>query len=391
METALAVVETMTGAELFKPGAIDPVLDRIKAEVRAQPRDISTEAGRKAIASLAFKVAKSKTFLDSLGKAEVEADKKRIKMIDQERSRIWDELEALQKETRKPLTDWEDAEKARVAAHEAALVAIPEGEMYGAKETSEEVKARLHLLSRIIGERDWQEFRGRADQVIMGEVVRMQKVLVAVIAREAERAELERLRASQAEREQKERDERIAREAREKAQREAAEREERMHREAQEREAKAIAEAKAREEAAARQAAEEKRLAAEREARIVAEAAEAKRQADLREKQLREQAEQERLAALERDRIAEERRVAAEKRADADRIAAIESERKRIADEQRKAAEEAAKRELDADHRRKINRSAVEALLLAEITEEQAKAVIVLVAGGRVPAVRIVY
>ena len=66
MSTALATIENKPATELFKPGAIDPILDAIRAEVRREAAclDISTEANRKAIASLAFKVAKSKTFVD---------------------------------------------------------------------------------------------------------------------------------------------------------------------------------------------------------------------------------------------------------------------------------------------------------------------------------------
>jgi colicin import membrane protein len=62
--TALAVIETMTPAKLFEPGTIDPLIERIKTEVRSVAIDTSTGSGRKACASLAFKVARSKTFID---------------------------------------------------------------------------------------------------------------------------------------------------------------------------------------------------------------------------------------------------------------------------------------------------------------------------------------
>jgi hypothetical protein len=93
MSTALVNVEAMTAVEIFRPGAIDPLLGAIKEEVRQQASklDISTEPNRKAIASLAFKVAKSKTFIDGQRKSLVADEKKRLAAIDAEGRRIWDE------------------------------------------------------------------------------------------------------------------------------------------------------------------------------------------------------------------------------------------------------------------------------------------------------------
>ena len=79
---------------------------------------------------MAYKVARSKTALDEQGKELVGAIKKQSGEIDAERKRVRDELDALKDEVRKPLTDWENAEKERVAAQEAALAEIADAGPY---------------------------------------------------------------------------------------------------------------------------------------------------------------------------------------------------------------------------------------------------------------------
>ena len=125
-EVALTVapaLQAIVPSEFFKPGASDELLSRLEAEVRtiAASLDISTDKGRAEIASLAYKVARTKTGLDEEGKRLVEGKKAEVKAVDQERARIWDRVESLQKEVRKPLTEWESAEKARIASQEEAI------------------------------------------------------------------------------------------------------------------------------------------------------------------------------------------------------------------------------------------------------------------------------
>ena len=68
MASELTTIEAKTTdlVALFKSGAdqIDPLLSRIEAEVRAHAPDTTTNKGREAIASLAYKVSRSKTALD---------------------------------------------------------------------------------------------------------------------------------------------------------------------------------------------------------------------------------------------------------------------------------------------------------------------------------------
>lgn len=142
-----------------------------------------------------------------------------------------------------------------------------------------------------------------------------------------------------------------------------------------------------------------KRMAAAEAAREVEQRAQREREeAALREAALKAQAEQ-----AERDRIA------AEQKAEADKQAAIEAERRkaqeeadrirreaeqreqaRLAEEKRKAEEES-RRAADVEHRRGINTAAVQALIDHGIPYEWAKACIIAVALGKVPATTIKY
>jgi colicin import membrane protein len=351
---ALTTIETLTPATVFAPGGVEAIISKLEADVRAIKTDISTDAGRKEIASLAYKVARSKTALDEMGKTLVSDIKAQAAKIDAERRVIKDRLDALKDEIRKPLTDWEDAEKNRVAGHEQALAAMTQPLALAPTANSSELRAFLDEVNKI-AQRDWQEFSARATGTADEVRKSLNGYLAAATKREEEAAELARLRAEQAEREKKEREERIAREAAEKAKAEA--------------EAKAKREA---EEAARKAAAEQKRIEQEK--------AEAQARA--------EKAEADRLAAIAKaERDAKE---AAEK-AERDRLAAVEAEKRRQEEAARKAAAEAAAREADNKHRAKVNNAAVAALVAGGIAEDIAKSVVTLIAKRQIPAVSISY
>lgn len=363
MANELAIIETgaLVPTQVFAPGGIDAILAEIEAKVRAENVDISTKKGREACASLAYKVARSKTALDDMGKDLVSGIKEQAAKIDADRRKARERLDALRDDVRKPLDDYEAAEAARIAAHETALAEISEPQGYGFSETAAELANRLACLEAYPS-RDWQEFKVRADKAIAAEIERTKGLLAAAQKREAEAAELDRLR-------------------REEEARRAKEEAERIERERQEREAR-IAE-EARQEAARAAQVEAERIAketAEREARI----------------------ERERAQAVADAKAAEEARIAAEKKAEADKIAAAEEaarreaaaaqrERDRIAAEKAAEDEAARQREADKAHRAEINNAIVAALIEAGISDDDAKVVVIAIARGRVPHVRIQY
>lgn len=383
--TDLAVMsQPLQAAAVFAPGGVDDILAKLKAEVRAIPTDISTAAGRKQIASLAYKIARSKTALDEMGKNLVAEWKAKAAAVDADRRKIRDELDALRDEVRRPLDEWEAAEEARVKGHETALADLAALAVFDTPEPAiETIDARLHQART--HNREWQEFSARAAATQSATIASLEGLRERRVKQEAERAELARLKAEEEERKRREREEQIAREAAEKARKEAEEKAAREAREAAEREA--AERARVEREAAAKLAAEKaERERVEREKREAEERA-AKAEADRIAAEKR--AEEERKAAAER---AEREAKEAAERAEREKQAAVEAERKRLAEEQAREKAEAEKREANKRHAAKINGEVVADLVAnAAISEATARAVVTAIAKGQVRHTRISY
>lgn len=374
-------IKALTPMQVFAPGSIDHILAAIEAKARGVDADISTTKGRDAIRSMAARVRSSKSLLDEMGKTLTEEWRQRTSAVNAERKAVRDRLDALADEVRRPLTEFENAEKARVAAHEEALAAIPESAGYGQSETSDEIRQRLEHLKNL-PPRDWQEFAQRAARAFADEIARTEKLLAAAEKREADAHELARLRKEAEEREllrldqeREAREQRIAAQAaemaRQKAEQDAAAQRDRDAEAARVAEQKRL-EAEAEKERAAE--AERQRQRDEVEAARKREQAEAARQ--LRQSEERAEAQRQenlRLAreAKEREEAARQREIAAQQAAEARereaerrRIEAVAAERKRVADEAEKAKREAARREANLAHTRRVNASARDAIVL---------------------------
>lgn len=123
MSNELVVIEPATALDLFTaPDKVQVLLSGIREKALAEQAlldtDLSKAKNRDAIKSLAYKVTQSKTYIDKAGKAVVDELKELPKKVDASRKQCRDELDALSEEIRQPVTAWEDAEKARVAAEE---------------------------------------------------------------------------------------------------------------------------------------------------------------------------------------------------------------------------------------------------------------------------------
>lgn len=351
MSTELALVPPKeTALQVFQAeNGLDPYLQQIRAEIDAFEPDVTTKKGRDAIASIAHKVARSKTALDNVGKELVAELKEIPKKIDAERKRMRDTLDAWKDEVRAPLNEWEQAEADRVSGHERRIeeLRIVDTE----DRTAAEIASAISLIEEVEIGAAWEEFEAEAHRVKAASLTALHLALTKRQAYEAEQAELERLRAEAAQREQKEREERIAREAAEQAKREA-----------------------------------EQRAQAEREAAVRREA-EAKAAAERRELELKLAAER-----AERERVeAQQRAEQAERDAEARAERAAAAERQRQADEQARIEAEAKAREADIAHKTAVLTSIKEAFMGAGITEEQAKAIINMIRKGEVPSVSITY
>ena len=121
MKNDVVVLSNESAMAVFTGEAMDETLKKIESEVLSFVPDTSTGAGRKDIASLAYKVSKSKTILDGAGKTLVSDWKSKAKLVDASRKKARDFLDNLRDKARQPLTDWEIAEEERKAAEKLKL------------------------------------------------------------------------------------------------------------------------------------------------------------------------------------------------------------------------------------------------------------------------------
>lgn len=350
--------------ELFAPGGLDEILSGIEGMARSITPDIGTAKGRREIASVAARVASSKTYLDGLGKDFVSGLKAQTKAVDAVRKDARDRLDALKEEVRRPLNAWEEAERDRKQAHEANINQMMDCLRMSADDSREDIDAAIQLLDSIPSDAEhWEEYAEQALSARSEAAGHLNRVFNARKQRDAEAEELLRLREEAARRE--------AQEAAEQAKLEQAERDRRIADEAVMR---------ARKEAEA--AAEKERLAQERNR-------EEERQRAERERQHAESEAARKIADAER-RVAEAelaaRRAAEQAKREADdekRKAEEESERQR-AENERRAANKA--------HRGSINREVRDALMAtAWLTSEQATECVKAIASGNIPHTNIAY
>jgi len=344
VENELIVIEELNPIEVFTNGGVEEVLQKIKIQVSTIVPDVETAKGRKEIASVAHKVARSKTALDELGKSLVEEQKKKLAKVDAERKKVRDFLDDLKEEVRKPLTDWENAEAERVQRHKDNLEEIQQAGEYSKSHwielSAETIRDRLMEIEAEVIDSSWDEFEQEAAQSREIALEQLRGALEMRKNHDREQAELAELRAQN--------------EARAKA-----DEEERLRKEGEER-ARAVAEA-----------AQMRAVREAEEARIAAEEAKAREeQAKKDAAEAAERAEREKIAAAERAR---------------------EEERQRQAEAQRKEEEAAKAREADKKHRGKVNKAAKEAIIALGIEAVQAQAVVEAIVRGSIPNVSIKY
>lgn len=330
--TDLVVIEKSSAMAVFTNNEqLDPIIEKIEKEARSLVPDVSTKKGRDAIASMAHKVARSKTYIDNAGKDLVAELKALPKQIDESRRIARERLDALKDEVRRPLTEWE-AEQERIAVEKAAKEERLRIEA--------EEKAALEALKKQI----------EADHEM------------ALLMNDAFDRELAEKKA-EAERQRIAHEEELKRHAAEQAKREA-----------EEKAAAELAAAKKREEYA---------IAARAQAELLAK--QAQERAEQEAKDAAAKAEAEKKAAIE----AEQRK--AQEEADRIKREAEAKEEARLADEKR-IADEKAKREADVKHRKAVGTEIVNALTAnTSISRDQAIEVLKALMDGLVPRTQINY
>src|SRR5690606_15960611 len=178
-ESQLAVVPPKeTALQVFQaPNGLDPYLQQIRAEIDSFVPDVSTKKGRDAIASIAHKVARSKTALDNVGKELVAELKEIPKKIDAERKRMRDTLDAWKDEVRAPLNEWEQAEADRVARHTDRIDWLRNRDDQVAELSAAEIQGRIADTEAVEIGPEWEEFEAEAHRVKAATLTTLQLAL----------------------------------------------------------------------------------------------------------------------------------------------------------------------------------------------------------------------
>ncbi len=272
-------------------------------------------------------MAKTKTYLDGLGKDLVTEYKEVPKKIDASRKTVRDRLDALKEKVLLPKLEYE-AEQERIAAEAAYAAMWQEAHEMDASITAERAEklaeriAADHEMALLMNDAFDRDAKAKAD-------------------------EIERLRKAH--------EEFIAQQAAEKAKREVEEKAKRDIEAAEQR---------------------------EREAKLAQERAEQKAEQDKKDAAAKAEREKQDAIAAEKLKAQEEaERVQRE---------AKQKEDARLAEEKR-VADEAAKRAADVEHRRTINRQAVADLIANGLPEDCAQKCVAAIAKNLISSVRITY
>ncbi len=347
MSNELITLENLSPPEVFKADKVTEILNYVEQRIKEFVPDETTKEGLEAIDEFAWKITKSKTLLVNMGDDYAKFLKSEPKRVDVERKRIKDTLEGWAKQVRKPITDREDAEKARKIDHETALMNINQCLVFYTFASVQVIEEHIANLKSFCAGRDWQEYMPRAT----AEYTRVHESLVAQlneqIKKDADHAELERLRKEEEERNREKREKDIAANA------------------------TRLAEEKA--------AAEARRIAEESERAI-------------REEKARALANEQALVDAENKRVADLK--AAEEKAEKEKADALADQAKKLNDE--KAAKDAAdaKRQADQEHISKVNHAIILGIVdidRPELTTELAQVILTAIAEGKIPHVSVKY
>ena len=346
-ELAIIEIAPDLAPSIYVENGLEKFLEQIRDGVNEVP-DLSTAKGRARIASLVAQVSRSKTAVEKPGRDYLKRLKEQPKVVEAELRRFVTECDQLRDEVRRPLTEWEDAEKARTEALQQRLVdlrALADViDTAGNYLPSADIQSRIQEAKSVVLDDSWQERSAEAGVAKDSTIQQLEASLAVAQKREHEAAELERLRKEAEEKARLEREETIRREAAEKARRDA----------------------------------------------------EANHRAELEAAERREAEEKARAEAAERQRLETEQRAAREKqeaeaRARREKEEAVAAERRRQEEEKKRIADEEASRAADKEHRRTINRQAIADLIESGLPQEMAEKALIAIASGKVSAISIKY
>ena len=342
--TSLQSVLKLSDDSLFTEPMLAHALGLLVSEAGHIVPDVESDGGRKDINKLSRAIGGAIKRLDERRAQYVAELKRRPAEIDKVFREVFrGPAEVFKVRVRKPLDDWDEAQRAAEVETDRLLAELNAPVEAGT--SAQAVAARLEQTVDMYLP-DWlgESQRAAVATAMSNAVPRLQAALASAQVAEDLANEVERLRAVEREAE-------IMR-AREQA--------------------AAVAAAVARAEAIAE--ADQRAMAADQRAREAADRAEA---------ELRHQEQ----ARQDADRRAMEAEATAKARADA----AAQAERDRIASEQAAAQRETTARENDREYKRGVHREIIADLCDAGFDPQQAQQIVIAIASGRIAHVRIVY
>jgi colicin import membrane protein len=211
----LPVLDASDPAAIFSKDRIEALVAQARAAVIHDVPDLSTDKGRKAIASAAYKVAQFKVAIDDLGKGLVAEWKQRSAAVDALRKLARDQLDALKEEVRAPLDAWEEEQK-RIAQEKAEAERREREEREAEEQRQRDEEARIAREKQEALDAKERELREREERLAAkereAEEAEARKAREAKIAEDAAAAAVaaERRRSEQAEEDRRREEQRQA-------------------------------------------------------------------------------------------------------------------------------------------------------------------------------------
>lgn len=221
-------VSNETAIKLFtEPEAFSDLYGKIVKAAEDFEPDMATAKGRDELRSFAAKITTTKTTLDGMGKELTEDWRKKVDAVDKVRKQMRDDLVALKEKTRKPLTQFETAEKAAAELIDENLNRIQDLKRVPFNATVADIGQMIDELAQLNQINDWGKHADEAAQSLEdtlkilemakksaeqrvemeaeAEAMKQEREEIAAEKREAEAQELKR--AAELERQEKEREE----------------------------------------------------------------------------------------------------------------------------------------------------------------------------------------
>jgi len=382
-EADLIEFDKVADLALFEEDKVEVLLERIDEKMGELigEADADTKDGRDTIRTVVHNGVLTRGVVVKAVNAKTEGWRISVKTLNAARDKFVATSLKNEAKHKKPLVDFENIDKARIANHKTSIELMSNLTDDIEPYTAEEIKKRLDTAESVEMGEGWEEFQDQATELKATVVSSLQMSYDARKKYEDDQAELESLRQKQIARDKKDEEDRLRQEGEAKAKKEADERIAAETTRVEKENAHNLAMANAEAERVKNEAA----AAVEREAKAI----QAKKDAEAREEQAKKDA---KIAAekAEADRIQAEKDAEVAKRRAADEAA--EKAMREQAAEKLRLAREAEAREADKAHHAEINNAAVDCLITGlKIDVDLAKSIVVLIASKKVSNVTISY